>query len=289
MIVADAAFGRLGNQLELASHLIAFAELTGQTVCLKYLGRNARHFPYFERDFLNAYPRRESPGRALDHLAYMGIWALSRGRAIPTVDYLAGDRAVFFDAPEVQGDPEVSVLRSSRISVFRGWRFRARSASAETRRRIRDVFTPHASILERGEAQRSALACDIVIGVHMRRGDFKSAYPHLYFGPDTYRQRMHEARALFPGRKVGFIVCSDEPVPAVFDGLEYRVAGGDAIHDLYTLAQCDFIIATRSTFATWASYWGGKGLFLMTSDDDRIGSPDDFVPFDWQMPGWPPA
>ncbi len=48
MIVANFPCGRLGNQLELAAHLIVFSELENRTICLQYLARYAEAFPYFD-------------------------------------------------------------------------------------------------------------------------------------------------------------------------------------------------------------------------------------------------
>ena len=79
---------------------------------------------------------------------------------------------------------------------------------------------------------------------------------------------MRLAAPLFPGKKVGFIVCSnvaqsimDPLLPVVYPG------PGQPVEDLYALAACDYIIGPPSTFSRWASFYGKTPLWEMRDAD----------------------
>jgi hypothetical protein len=283
MIIANYPYGRLGNQLELGAHLIIFAELSGQRVCMTYFKDYALHFPYFENNFLNSYPRRRGLGRLLDKAVQRCVDLLIEKRFIPCVDYLAEDKWIFFDEMNMDLDPALSILKRSRITALKAWRFRARKVAATYKPQIVKVYTPHSVILEKGRSAIAQLQCDVVIGVHVRWGDYKTAFPENYFGLEVYKQRMSETLGLFPGKKVGFVVCSEEGyIPGLAD-LQCVFPRGDAVTDLYTLAQCDYILATHSTYSRWASYWADKGIFFIESADKKINSLNDFKIFDFDF------
>ena len=75
---------------------------------------------------------------------------------------------------------------------------------------------------------------------------------------------MRELAAQFPGRKVAFLVCSDERRNAEeFSGLTVGFGSPSPVSDLFALARCDYILGTKSTFPQWASFYGGKPLLQM--------------------------
>ena len=72
---------------------------------------------------------------------------------------------------------------------------------------------------------------------------------------------MRELAGQFPGRKISFLICSDEPRNAdEFSGLSVGFGTASPVSDLYALARCDYILGAKSTFSEWASFYGGKPL-----------------------------
>ena len=75
---------------------------------------------------------------------------------------------------------------------------------------------------------------------------------------------MHCIAAQFPGRKVAFLVCSDERQdPAVFAGLNVTFSDNSAVVDMYALAGCNFIVGPSSSFSQWASFYGNVPLHIL--------------------------
>jgi hypothetical protein len=82
---------------------------------------------------------------------------------------------------------------------------------------------------------------------------------------------MRELAGQFPGRKVAFFICSDEPRTAdEFPGLSAGLGTGSPVGDLYALADCDYIFGPQSTFTQWASFYGNKPLFLLNDANARL-------------------
>lgn len=117
---------------------------------------------------------------------------------------------------------------------------------------------------------------EILVGIHIRKGDYKEFLGgQFYFEQEVYRDKALQAARLFPGKKVGFIICSNEAVNlADFSPLTAYTGLGHFIEDLYTLAQCDYIMGPPSTFTMWASFYGNKPLLKIRNTDQVIHKED---------------
>ncbi len=277
MIVANFSYGRLGNQLELAAHLIVFAETEKKHIGLEYLRNNAKNFPFFEDNPLNIYPR-QSISLSIQKIIRKIIYKLIEYKLIKNIDFIKKNEWIYFDDVSSINNKELINLRKTWLCTIKVWRFRSKYLIKNYRALIKEIFTPNQDILAKGKKFISQLNSDIVIGVHIRWGDYKTEAPSLFHDIEIYKARMLEAQNLFPEKKVGFIICSEEGQEITeLCELNCVYPQSDAITDLYTLAQCDYLIATASTFSSWASYWGNSGLFTITDKHKEIVAITDFV------------
>ena len=75
---------------------------------------------------------------------------------------------------------------------------------------------------------------------------------------------------MFGGKKVVFVVCSDEPrTVEEFEGLDVTVHDGDPMYALFTLAACDYLVGPLSIFVQWASFYGRVPLRFMRAASDE--------------------
>jgi hypothetical protein len=137
----------------------------------------------------------------------------------------------------------------------------------------------------------------LILGVHIRHGDYrKHRKGSLFFLPKDYRRWMEEFAESFPGKKVGYAVCSDaKQHEDDFSGLEFVFGAGnfradaygnrrhspierDVIEDNYRLSLCDYILGTISTFCSWAAFWGNKPLLQVRTQKEHA------VPGRFQVP-----
>lgn len=109
---------------------------------------------------------------------------------------------------------------------------------------------------------------EIIIGVHIRQGDFKTYWNgENYIPVEFYSFVMTKIKSYFTGKKIHFIVCSDEKrYCSEFPNCECTIQEELPHIDLYTLASCDLIIGNEiSSYSRWASYFGEKPLLALGS------------------------
>jgi len=176
--------------------------------------------------------------------------------------------------------------RGGRIAFVSTWKIRNYQLCAKHAEAIRRIFIPipefRQSVDDKLKRLRSRV--DVVLGVHIRHGDYRNhENGNLFFLPEDYRRWMEEFAGYFRGQKIGFAICSDAKQRAEdFSGLEFVFGPGNdevseygnrrkdpvkrvIVEDNYMLSQCDFILGTVSTFCSWAAYWGNKPLLQVRS------------------------
>jgi Glycosyl transferase family 11 len=270
--------GRLANRTILFANFIALAEEHRHRVINYTYHSYAGLFEAIRENIHCAYPvpKRKNwldivPGagavvrktRIFYHLTRYASLLNERlpvfGKAVVTLRGLKGQSTTYLDDPEFQ-----EKIRPAKIVLVYDWRFRAPGLVQKHGDKIRAYFRP----VEKYEnASRAAVDplrrdADIVVGVHIRQGDYRGWRGGRYFYPvERYAEWMREMAAQFPGRKVSFFVCSDEPRSAdEFPGLTVGFGTDSPVSDLYALARCDYILGTKSTFSEWASFYGAKPL-----------------------------
>ena len=161
-------------------------------------------------------------------------------------------------------------------TIVQGWLFRDFRHIEKYRTEICACFTPVLSFRNQVEAvmTRARAAGDLLIGVHIRRGDYaRFANGQYCFTDEVYADKLVQIAARYSaeGKKCVFILCSNDSVdlskfpshlPLFFEKRHY-------ITDLYVLAACDAILGPPSTFSIWASYYGQVPLMQMETADYR--------------------
>ena len=287
LLVVGFRTGRMGNRLVLFANVIGFAAEHGYRVVNVAFHSYAHLFVNTRRDIYCRYPvaRRQSlfdviPGVApairKTRIFYQFIRRASEwndrfpilGKSVFTLREIPG-QTIFLDTPEVQ-----SRMADAKVVFVHGWRIRAPESVRRHADLIREYFRP---IAEYEQAARQAVErlrqkADVVVGVHIRLGDnWKWKGGQCYFPVSRYVTWMHELAEQFPGHKVAFLVCSDEPRhEQEFPGLAVGFGPDSPVGDLYALAQCDCIFGPISTYSQWASFYGNKPLLNLYLSDDRV-------------------
>jgi hypothetical protein len=280
--------GRLANRLILFANFIALAEEQGHRVINFTFHTYAGLFEGTRQNVCCRYPVPQRRGwmdvvpgvaaviqktRVFYHLTRYTSLLNERfpifGRAVVTLRELEGHPTTFLDGPEFQ-----EKIRPAKIIFVYGWRFRAPDLVRKHGDKIRACFRP---VEQYENPSREAVArlrrnADIVIGVHIRHGDYRRWRGGKYFFPAArYAAWMHDLAAQFPARKVAFLVCSDEPRRASeFPGLSVGFGTESPVSDLYALAGCDYILGPPGTFSQWASFYGEKPLLQLCDSNDSV-------------------
>lgn len=286
VVIADKA-GRLGNRLIVASHLLAAALEHGFSLAAPSLDEYVRFFPRLADDPLFRLPPKESSfpaNRATRRLVYWFARALAGvisrgGLASSGLVGLVG--IPFHERLDVSDPGFVERARNTRILLVQGWLFRDPHAVSRHRDRITPLFEPNKEVVDEvtRTVERARRDADILVGVHIRQGDYSWHLGGKYlFDSNEYARIMRSIEALFGDRRVRFLICSNEPQrEGVFEEVDASFGNGKAIVDMYSLARCDYLVGAPSSFTLWASYYGRVPLYFITDTDARPTHTDFLV------------
>lgn len=288
MVIFIKRFGQLGNRLFLFAHLVANAAEHGYALANPSFNGYARFFRApATGDFgglpirvpvLPAEPQKE---RWLDRLfglvqrpqVFNALHRLRRALPaprLPALLYLDDDHGYDLSQPDF-----LRLAQGPQPVLLHGWRFRDRPNLRKHAPLIRELFSliePHRQsvAVALSHARQGA---DVLVGVHIRRGDYATFLDGRYFYDDaTYARLMREVAAQFPaGTRVAFLVASDEPPAAsAFPGLAARFAPGHFVEDMYALAGCDYLLGPPSSYSMWASFYGEVPLLHVETPDQPV-------------------
>jgi hypothetical protein len=165
-----------------------------------------------------------------------------------------------FNSDDHEHGPLVDRIKSATITFLDGFYFLDHENFVKHSESIRDYFRPVVSVEQKVSDYIAAARKDgdILIGVHIRQGDYMAHGRGLmFYTAGEYVAVLRKIVGLFNGRAVRFIICSNEiQVPDHFSEFAYQFGPGHFVEDLYTLAACDYIVGAPSTFTQWASFYG---------------------------------
>lgn len=285
MIIISSKFGQLANRLFLFAHFIAFAIEHNLTIINPAFEEYAQFFEPTCNDLLCRYPIAQSRlpiHQQMRKAAYDFFRALSFGvnkakilNPIFGVIRLPENQEYDLSSPEF-----LDLVTRKKVVLVKGWMFRDNSNFVKHADKIRDYFTPI-------EVHRSPVnslictarqSCQILIGIHIRQGDYADFMGGKYFYTvSQYIHLMEKVEALFPNQQVAFLICSNvQQKPEDFSSFNVTFATHHLVEDLYSLAQCDYLMGTVSTYTMWASFYGKVPLYMI-QDLDQSPSIADFL------------
>ena len=114
---------------------------------------------------------------------------------------------------------------------------------------------------------------DVIIGVHIRRGDYhKWINGKYYFSDELYAKWINiiENELKKQGKSACFLIASNEEIKkdSYIDVSYFILPNSSSEQDLYALSQCDFIMGPTSTYSQWAAFIGDVPIrFLLMRDE----------------------
>lgn len=289
MLIIAAKSGQLGNRLLLFANFIAWATDHNLTVLNPAFEEYAEFFTGTASDLLCCYPPLYFTPPANRFL---------RSKYYKFINYLAGRKLLKIkeitrkEAFSWSKNPETEKLDRASIICFKGWLFRdgwfvedlpkLREYAAP----IRSYFTPVEPYKINVNNLMSNLKnrADIIIGIHIRQGDYERHQNGRYFyTSDRYIEVMKGAIEVFSGKNIKFLICSNVKQDLdLFKHFNCVFGSGHFIEDMYALSECDCIIGPPSSYTMWAAFYGEKPLYMMRDVRKPIKL-NDFVHFyEWQ-------
>ena len=168
---------------------------------------------------------------------------------------------------------------TSQVVFFQGWNLHSYECVKKHGDKIREYFRPADAYQSevRTFIKDNREGFDLLIGIVIRHGDYRAYSAGKYFYPtEKYVNFMKQLMALFNGKKIKFLIFSDEEQDTdLFKqaGINFFFRSGHMIENLYSLAECDYIVTPPSTYGMWASFYGNTPLCVV-NDPDQILSVD---------------
>ena len=254
----------LGNQLWPLATIISFAMRHGLTVASPYFTRHSENFPYFADDRYCRYPRGTPMPASSISVTTDSRFLLRVGKALGLVETIICPLDSKVDLNEVATEQKIVCAAQRRIVYMHGLYFLAHDSLRASRDEIRTIFRIQENLWT--GVRETIATCrsrgDIVVGLHVRWGDYVGAKDDMVFSLDDYRLLAKQAQDLFYPKKVVFLICSTEPIPATkFHPYDVVSAPGHYVQDMYCLANVDVIVGPPSTYSQWASFYGNVPVF----------------------------
>ena len=285
--------GQLGNRLFYFSHFIAFATETKSKLLCLFFSRKAKHYAEpFEgtcKNLVGFYPK---PIASSNFFIYRACdWVLFKIFKIAK-KYNFNNSIISIYTPQIEGKEDSQTYavkdfinnpkrKKSILTFYNSYIFWHDNTDLQKyHSQITAYFKPiepyWSNIKHYSKEIKNEYPGAVVIGVHIRRGDYKEwADGMWYFEDDAFAMYLQNIeRELLPKKSV-FVVCSNEDVDfRNYENLTLRKSTGHIIEDMYILAECDYIIGPHSTYSMWASFYGQKPLYKMRKDKTEFSISD---------------
>ncbi|HET9853567.1 MAG TPA: alpha-1,2-fucosyltransferase, partial [Methylomirabilota bacterium] len=150
-------------------------------------------------------------------------------------------------------------VRAPGLVVFQGPLVRDNTSFRKHADTVRHYFRPRADDAERVAQLISRIRdrVDVLIGVHIRHGDYgQFMHGRYFFTIEQYAAAVERVRALWGTKRTGVLICSNAQQPVDRFRQPAFASNGSVIQDVYALAACDYIVGPPSTFSQWASFYG---------------------------------
>lgn len=273
MIINGFKAGQLGNRLFHASQLIVLSIETGSSYVDFAFDDYKENFEgLYNRPFL-LYPqsnpsalRYKLLGKVWQKLDHIRDFTIHRKISNRYWAYINQNGLVMDDYNDL-----VEQRRKYKNYMVEGWISKDTTPLLKYRELLANIFKPRQQHLHNIEnlIKKGKDGVDILMGIHIRRGDYKEYRGGIfYYDDNVYLNIMENMQKAFPEKKIRFLICSNEEVNwnnyAAYDVMP---SNNQIIEDMYALSYCDYIAGPISTYSMWASFIRQKPLYQILRKD----------------------
>lgn len=283
MVILQTKSGQLANRLHIFSWFIANSIEYGYALANPTFDEYCRYFPSTRENNFGDLPITVSAPLNLPYKVFSPITNILK-KIKPTgksYEFVRSEKSPNMNL----NNPEFVRLAKTKTVYVSGWHFRDTKSMAKHKDIIRSLFTPDEKVMDGISTQFSRIRKKdhSVVGVHIRRGDYRWWQGGKYFLEDyEYAEKMKalELHLNAEGKSVSFLICSNEPVQLEnFKQFAIHKGPGDMISDLYSLAACDYVIGPPSTYSMWAAFYGRKQLMHIRKEKQQMELSSFVLPY----------
>ena len=256
-------YGQLANILFRLSNTLAFAIEHGYRVedytlsfCNYHDGSsNIRFFENFHPFHFFEYPKPKF--RFLNRIK----WTLRLGSK--TGIQMVENFETSFDLTSLSNHSQIEL---------KGFHFCSKDLILKYREKIVKNLTLRKKYTDpiRAQIQNFQNSHKVLLGVHIRKNDFKDFYDgQFYHSCEVYRRHIKNFIRFFNDPSdVGIVICTDD-LSALDSFLDFRpmTPQGNVAQDIFALSECDYILSTKATtMSAWAAYYNNRPIFKISGD-----------------------
>lgn len=178
----------------------------------------------------------------------------------------------------------INLFGSKEVTVVAGWPIRSWELFRKHQDTIRKCFAIRADYRTNAENFIRKLKgnCDLLVGVFIRQTDYRIwAGGTFFFTTAEYATWMKQVESVFEGKKIVFVVTSDEAqdaaeIPSLNAYFATGIAGGTGhfIESFAELSMCDYVMTPPSTFGVWAAFLGNIPIIPLVERNRQIKDND---------------
>lgn len=146
-----------------------------------------------------------------------------------------------------------------------------KSLSYEEKNQLIDIYCPSNIVVNRNKDFFKSLRqnFDIVIGIHVRRGDYKEwLNGKYYYEVSEYMDFIRKLNDNCPDKVCFYISATNRAeLSGSYDNVFFNI-NDSVVDDLYGLSLCDYIAGPPSSFSRFASFLGQVPLYTIKNITD---------------------
>lgn len=166
---------------------------------------------------------------------------------------------------------------SKKTLFIKGWMFRNNELTKKYQKQLSNEYTLLPKFYENNPLYNIIKKIDRssfnLIGVHIRRGDYKIWQNGMYYFEDDVYQKyitnLDKVLLKQTGKDSIFILFSNENI-AFKESEKVIISKNTWYIDQFIMSKCDYLIGPLSTFTLWASYVGDAKYFHMQNSTGNI-------------------
>jgi hypothetical protein len=268
-------YGSMGNRLLTFSHLSALAAAQDWKLHNFSFRPYSDYFEHFAGKGVSSLPGGDPIGEFLGS-SRGAIWGkfLQRWLRNPTVLQLLRRSGRLVEASDLSElsvtDPVIHrATQAGGLRVWTAWNLHFHELRDNWRASVLHWFRPTAAIrFSVDNALMEVPGSRLLVGIHVRRGDYEHYQGGRYFFDHTYYQSVMSVIATrMLAANPHFLIASNEPIPdSMTKGFSATVLRGNEAEDLCALGRCQLILGPPSTYSEWAAFVGGGKLVKLDGD-----------------------
>ena len=272
----------LANRMWQFAYFLAFAMEHKITLINSSFAEHAEHFEGTRQNLFCSFPQIRIPFAIninwLNRIFKISLWfkriSKSLRHRMPILNNIFSFISIKEKYFNLDKKENYELITKYKIVFIEGWKIRCNRTLIRHNHAVKKYFMPRNKNIENVESILKPIKKkhNILIGLHIRRGDYNEYAPQYYFTYEDYVLFIMKIIKYFKDENnIAFIICSDEKIDReLFEQYPCYYSTGHYIEDMYILSKCNYIFGVCSTFSLWASFFGEVPLHTIENKDFNI-------------------